>query len=46
MALLDILRSYGNKITWKSERDGGQSDAINKGAKMVTGGIMGLSQFR
>jgi glycosyltransferase involved in cell wall biosynthesis len=37
---LDILQSYGNKIKWLSERDGGQADALNKGAQMATGEIM------
>lgn len=37
---LDILKKYDNKIIWKSEKDKGQSDAINKGLKMATGEIV------
>ena len=37
---VDILKSYGNKIKWISEPDSGQSEAINKGFKMVTGDIV------
>jgi glycosyltransferase involved in cell wall biosynthesis len=37
---LKILKKYGNKITWKSEKDNGQSDAINKGIKLATGDII------
>lgn len=28
---VDILKTYSNKIHWKSEKDRGQTDAINKG---------------
>ncbi|PWU22847.1 glycosyltransferase [Candidatus Cerribacteria bacterium 'Amazon FNV 2010 28 9'] len=28
---LKILKSYGSKLIWKSEKDEGQTDAINKG---------------
>ena len=28
---IDILKSYGDKIIWRSERDKGQTDAVNKG---------------
>lgn len=36
-----ILNSFGRKIKYISERDSGQSDAINKGLKMATGDIVG-----
>ncbi len=37
----DILRSYGDRITWISEPDQGQSDAINKGIARASGNIIG-----
>jgi glycosyltransferase involved in cell wall biosynthesis len=37
---LDILRSYGDRITWFSEKDRGQSDAINKGSARSAGTIL------
>ncbi len=37
----EILESYGNKLIWISEKDKGQSEAINKGLKTVTGEILG-----
>ncbi|EKE24945.1 MAG: glycosyl transferase family protein [uncultured bacterium] len=37
---VDILKKYSDKIIWKSEKDKGQSDAINKGLKMATGEIV------
>lgn len=37
---VEILKSYGDKIIWKSEKDGGQSEAINKGLKLATGEIV------
>ena len=37
---LRILKSYGKKIEWISEKDNGQSDAINKGLKMAKGDIV------
>jgi len=38
---LEILESYGTRIAWKSERDRGQVDAINKGLRATTGDIVG-----
>ena len=38
---LDVLRRYENVVRWKSEPDKGQSDAINKGFRAVTGDIVG-----
>ena len=37
---ISILKSYGEKIKWLSEKDKGQSEAINKGLKMATGSIV------
>lgn len=37
---VSILKKYGKKIKWVSEKDKGQSDAINKGLKMATGDIV------
>ncbi len=38
---LDILRKYEDKLTWISEKDRGQADAINKGFRRATGDIFG-----
>ena len=37
---LDILRKYSDSLTWISEPDKGQSDAINKGWRMSKGKII------
>ena len=37
---IDILRRYEKHLTWISESDGGQSDAINKGFARATGDIL------
>lgn len=37
---LDILRKYDKKIQWLSEKDNGQTDAINKGIRMTNGEIV------
>jgi len=38
---LDILRGYRDRIVWKSERDRGQADAVNKGLRAAEGQIVG-----
>jgi len=45
---VDILKSYGDKIRWISEKDSGIFEAMNKGVKMATGeavGIVGSDDF-
>jgi glycosyltransferase involved in cell wall biosynthesis len=37
---VDIIKSFGDKVQYISEKDNGQSDAINKGFKMATGEII------
>lgn len=35
-----ILKKYGEKIIWRSEKDKGQGDAVNKGLKLAKGEIL------
>jgi len=37
---VEVLRSYGDRIRWVSEKDRGQSDAINKGVRMAQGELV------
>lgn len=37
---LDILRRYEDRLTWISEKDRGQADAINKGFRRAKGDIL------
>jgi glycosyltransferase involved in cell wall biosynthesis len=39
---LSILKEFGDKIDWISEKDRGQSHAINKGLQKSTGEILGF----
>lgn len=38
---LNILKSHEDSLRWISEKDSGQSDAINKGFRMAKGEILG-----
>lgn len=38
---VDILKSYGNRIKYISEKDKGIYDALNKGLKLATGDVVG-----
>jgi len=37
---IEILKRFGDKIQWISEKDNGQASAINKGIKIATGDIL------
>jgi glycosyltransferase involved in cell wall biosynthesis len=37
----DVLKSYGERLSWVSERDQGQADAVNKGFRQAKGEILG-----
>lgn len=37
---VEILKSYGDKIQWVSEKDKGQTDAINKGLSRAKGEVL------
>ncbi len=38
---LELLRGYGEKVRWISEKDQGQADAIARGFEQTTGAILG-----
>lgn len=38
---VEILKNFGSGIRWVSERDKGQTDAVNKGISATTGEIIG-----
>jgi glycosyltransferase involved in cell wall biosynthesis len=38
---VEILRRYGTRLSWISEKDGGQADAVNKGLARSDGNIIG-----
>lgn len=38
---IEILKGYDRRITWCSERDKGQADAVNKGINIAKGRIIG-----
>lgn len=38
---IEILKKYGDRIRWISEKDKGQTNALNKGLKLAKGDILG-----
>ena len=42
---LGILRSYGKRLKWISQRDNGQADAINTGMELASGEILAFINF-
>lgn len=38
---VDVLRNFGGKVKWISEKDKGQTDAVNKGIRSTDGEIIG-----
>jgi len=38
---LDILRSYGGRLIWRSAPDAGQAEAVNSGFRLAKGEILG-----
>src|SRR6476661_1844184 len=38
---VDVLQRFGNGIKWTSEKDKGQTDAVNKGIRATNGEIIG-----
>mgnify|MGYP006285154333 CR=1 FL=1 len=38
---VEILKQYQTRLIWFSEKDQGQSDALNKGFTLTTGGLLG-----
>lgn len=39
---VDILRKYGDRVKWISERDNGQSDGLNRALQRCKGDIIGV----
>lgn len=39
---VEVLRSYGDRITWWSERDRGFADAVNKALPRITGEVVAI----